>query len=718
VIEMTSTAKRITFVVFLVLIGLLLYQYMGGATDREAISYTTFQQQLKQGNIQSVHYKGEKTITGTYRSVGEAPGNYAKFRVESIIPGSKDELFKQLSSRENIELSAETDQQSWWSMLLINSLPILLIVGIWLYFIYRTRQSMGGGGMMGVGQSQAELYDEETPDVTFEDVAGYSGPKNEVEQIIDFLQNPEKFDRIGGEIPKGILLVGPPGTGKTLTARAIAGEAGVPFLMTSGSDFMEMFVGVGASRVRDLFERAKELAPAIIFIDEIDSVGRKRGAGVGGGHDEREQTLNQLLDELDGFEPNSGVILIGATNRPDVLDPALKRPGRFDREVTFDLPTVEERKMILEKHAENKPFSDDVDLEEIAKGTPGFSGADLKNLLNESALLTAENENDVIDRETLEEARDKVMMGLRREEMVISDDEKETMAIHESGHTVVAFFTEGAEPVHKVTIIPRGKALGATQQLPVEEKKMYSRKDLMGRLSVMMGGRAAEAMKNQSVTNGAQDDLRRATKLARKMVLQWGMSSDLGNIAYQDNNDNVFLGEDLSSSREYSEETAQKIDEEIKNILDEATRNAERTLKENEDELNDLIDVLFERESLSAEEITSLLEDGKLPENGTGDSETDVDDREEESTESTEADDGDESDDSKDESDSSDESGTQTEMDATKTSVEDSNEAGDSSGTDDSSSSDEDVSSPDTDIPEDDDSENDDNESTKKDETS
>ncbi len=604
---MNSTAKRITFVVFLVLISLLLYEYIQGSGNYENISYTTFQRQIENNNIQSVKFEG-KTVTGTFRSVSEAPSESSQFRLV-IPPGSEEKLYTQLAERD-IEVEAESQEQSWWSMLLINSVPILLIIGIWLYFIWRTRQSMGGGGgMMGVGQSQAELYDEETPDVTFDDVAGYKGPKNEVQQIIDFLQNPEKFDRVGGEIPKGVLLVGPPGTGKTLTARAIAGEAGVPFLMTSGSDFMEMFVGVGASRVRDLFERAKELAPAIVFIDEIDSVGRKRGAGVGGGHDEREQTLNQLLDEMDGFEPNSGVILIAATNRPDVLDPALRRPGRFDREVTFDHPTVEEREAILEKHAEDKPFSEEVDLEEIAKGTPGFTGADLENLLNESALLTAENNQEVIDKETLDEARDKVMMGLQREEMAISDDEKQTMAIHESGHTLVAYFTEEADPVHKVTIIPRGKALGATQQLPIEEKKMYTREDLMGRLAVMMGGRAAESLKNETITNGAQDDLRRATKLARKMVLQWGMSADLGNIAYQDNGQNVFLGEELSSDREYSEETAEKIDQEIKSTLDEATRHAEETLQDNEE-------VLIERESLTADEITGLLEDGKLPENG------------------------------------------------------------------------------------------------------
>ncbi|MFB6347487.1 MAG: ATP-dependent zinc metalloprotease FtsH [bacterium] len=613
---MNSTAKRIVFVISLVLVGLFLYEFIQGGGSQEKISYSSFQRQLEQNNIQSVKFKG-KQVTGTFKAPGKAPNNSSEFSLV-IPPGSEDKLYSQLTERD-VEITAESQEQSWWSMLLVNSIPILLIIGIWLYFIYRTRQSMGQGGMMGVGQSQAELYDEETPDVTFDDVAGYEGPKNEVQQIIEFLKNPEKFDRVGGEIPKGVMLVGPPGTGKTLTGRAIAGEAGVPFLLTSGSDFMEMFVGVGASRVRDLFERAKELAPSIIFIDEIDSVGRKRGAGVGGGHDEREQTLNQLLDELDGFEPNSGVILIAATNRPDVLDPALMRPGRFDREVTFDLPTVDEREAILEKHAEDKPLADDIDLEVTAKGTPGFSGADLKNLLNEAALLTAENNNDEIDHDTLEEARDKVMMGLRREEMAISDDEKETMAIHESGHTIVAYFTEGADPVHKVTIIPRGRALGATQQLPVEEKKMYTREDLMGRLAVMMGGRAAEEMKNTTVTNGAQDDLRRATKLARKMVLQWGMSSEMGNIAYEDGDGDVFLGEEISQSREYSEETAVKIDEEIKNILDEARRNAQQTLEENKESLDDLIDVLIERESLSADEIESLVENGEiLPENGSG----------------------------------------------------------------------------------------------------
>jgi cell division protease FtsH len=613
---LSNTAKRITFIVFFLLIALLLYDYMGGTQNQQAINYNQFLQQLEQNNVQSIESRG-RTITGTYSKprTGDDQNTYSEFKF--TLPFEPDQNFIEKVREKDVQIDAESTDDSWWTMLLVNSIPILLIVGIWLYFIYRTRQSLGGGGgIMGVGESQAELHQEETPEVTFDDVAGYSGPKNEVQQIIEFLKNPEKFDRVGGEIPKGVLMMGPPGTGKTLMARAIAGEAGVPFLSTSGSDFMEMFVGVGASRVRDTFERAKELAPAIIFIDEIDSVGRKRGSGLGGGHDEREQTLNQLLNEMDGFEPNSGIILIAATNRPDILDQALLRPGRFDRQINFDLPTIEERQAILEIHAEEKPTADDVDLEEIAQGTPGFSGADLENLLNEAALLAAENGMEIIDRDTLDEARDKVMMGLQREEMVISDDEKETMAIHESGHTLVAYLTEGADPVHKVTIIPRGRALGATQQLPIEEKKMYTQEHLMGRLAVMMGGRAAEELKNETVTNGAQDDLRRATKMARKMVLQWGMSEDLGNIAFSNGDEKTFLGEDLAGGRDYSEETAEQIDNAVRDIIDEATERAETILRANQDKLDSLVDVLMEKETLSAEEISSLVDQGKLPENG------------------------------------------------------------------------------------------------------
>ncbi len=613
---MNSTVKRIVFVVAVLVLTLVIYQYINKGQQFHKPTWSGFVRQIEEGNVQAVTITSSpegnpKKITGMYAK--PVNNKYSRFKLAPLtLPGSGDQIVQQM--RENdIEIKTDVDEESWWTMLLVNSLPVLLIVGIWLYFIYRTRKSMGGGGMMGVGESKAELYDEETPDVTFENVAGYSGPKNEVQQVIEFLKNPDKFDRLGGEIPKGVLMVGPPGTGKTLTARAIAGEAGVPFLSTEGSDFMEMFVGVGASRVRDLFERAKELSPAIIFIDEIDSVGRKRGAGLGGGHDEREQTLNQLLSEMDGFEPNAGVILIAATNRPDILDQALLRAGRFDRQVTFEMPTLEERKDILHLHAENKPLAGDVELDKIASGTPGFSGADLKNLLNEAALLAGEKEVDEITNEIVEEARDKVLMGLRREEMAISEEEKETMATHESGHTLVAFLSENTDPVHKVTIIPRGRALGATQQLPLEEKKMYTREQLMGRLSVLMAGRVAETLKKDTVTNGAQDDLRRATKMARKMVLQWGMSPEIGNVAFQDGDDNVFLGEEMGHKREYSEETSQKIDEAISKIVEEATEEARQLMVENEGSLDLLVEVLSEKETLNAEEITSLIEEGELP---------------------------------------------------------------------------------------------------------
>ncbi len=612
---MSDNLKRVIFIVATLVLVLMIYQYIAETQQIDNPSWSEFERQVEQDNVDSVTITSSpegfpRKIAGEYSSPVDG---HIEFELAPLtLPGTGEAIVNSLREK-GVEITTEVDEENWWSLLLINSLPILLIVGIWIYFIYRTRKSLGGGGVMGVGESKAKLFQEETPDVTFEKVAGYSGPKNEVQQIIEFLKTPEKFDRLGGEIPKGILMVGPPGTGKTLTARAIAGEAGVPFLSTEGSDFMEMFVGVGASRVRDLFERAKELSPAIIFIDEIDSVGRKRGAGLGGGHDEREQTLNQLLSEMDGFETNVGVILLAATNRPDILDPALLRSGRFDRQITFELPTLKERKEILRLHAKNKPLQEDVDLDEMASGTPGFSGADLRNLLNESALIAAEKGADSISRETLEEARDKVLMGLQREELAISDKEKMTMATHESGHTLVGYFSEYSDPVHKVTIIPRGRALGATQQLPLEEKKMYSREDLMARLAVLMSGRVAEDIKLNTVTNGAQDDLRRATKLARKMVLQWGMSEELGNVAFHDTNGNVFLGEDMAQRREYSEQTSQKIDDAVRQIIDEATLEARNLLEKHRDKLEKLIDVLIEKETLNAEEIKALMETGELP---------------------------------------------------------------------------------------------------------
>ncbi len=618
---MSDNVKRIVFITIVIITTLVIYQYIQQTGEVHHPTWSEFQRQTEANNIQSIKFinspEGQTIkLKGEYRTpVGTGPtdGQFHQFELVPLQFGAAGDKITNKLQKQDVEIETEIQEESMLTMILVNSLPILLIIGVWIYFIYRTRKSMGGGGMMGVGESRAQLYQEESPDVTFDSVAGYSGPKNEVSQVIEFLKKPEKFDKLGGEIPRGVLMVGAPGTGKTLMARAIAGEAEVPFLSTEGSDFMEMFVGVGASRVRDLFERAKELAPSIIFIDEIDSVGRKRGAGVGGGHDEREQTLNQLLSEMDGFEPNTGVILMAATNRPDILDPALLRPGRFDRQVTFDLPTRSERLDILKLHAENKPLTDDVDLENIASGTPGFSGADLKNLLNESALIAAEKDMHEIPEEIVEEARDKVLMGLRREEMAISEDEKETMATHESGHTLVAYHSDTSAPVHKVTIIPRGRALGSTQQLPIEEKKMYTREDLMARMAVLMGGRAAEIIRLDTVTNGAQDDLRRATKMARKMVLQWGMSPQLGNLSYQDENGNVFLGEEMGHKREYSEKTAEKIDSAVHEIIDKSMEMAQDVLKKNKDSLETVIKVLIERETLNSDEIEALIEKGELP---------------------------------------------------------------------------------------------------------
>ncbi|MFP4687183.1 MAG: ATP-dependent zinc metalloprotease FtsH [bacterium] len=656
---MSDNVKRIVFIAIVLVTTLFIYQYINQVSAVHSPTWTEFKNQVEANNVQSIKYisspEGQLTkLNGEYRTPvkDSAKEQFHKFELVPLQLGESSGQVTDRLQEQGVEIETKIEEESMWTMLLVNSLPILLIIGIWLYFIYRTRKSIGGG-MMGVGESRAQLYQEEKPDVTFDSVAGYSGPKNEVSQVIEFLKNPEKFSKLGGEIPRGVLMVGPPGTGKTLMARAVAGEAGVPFLSTEGSDFMEMFVGVGASRVRDLFERAKELAPSIIFIDEIDSVGRKRGAGVGGGHDEREQTLNQLLSEMDGFEANTGVILVAATNRPDILDPALLRPGRFDRQVTFDLPTKSERLNILNLHAENKPLTEEVDLEQIASGTPGFSGADLKNLLNEAALIAAEKDMKKIPVEIVEEARDKVLMGLRREEMAISEKEKETMATHESGHTLVAYFSDTSAPVHKVTIIPRGRALGATQQLPIEEKKMYTREDLMSRMAVLMGGRAAEVKRLDTVTNGAQDDLRRATKMARKMVLQWGMSSELGNLSYHDENGNVFLGEEMGHRREYSEKTAEKIDRAVHSIIEEAMEKAKNVLDKHNDKLELLIKILTDKETLNSNQIKSLMENGELPpetekkekteeDKNSSDQETTEEDNEENQKQETQSSDSDE----------------------------------------------------------------------------
>jgi cell division protease FtsH len=478
------------------------------------------------------------------------------------------------------------------------------------YLIFRRMRSQGQNALsiFSMRQSQAKLYDRRKERTTFEDVAGLRGPKKELREIIAFLQHPERFQRLGGEIPTGVLLVGPPGTGKTLLARAVAGEADVPFFSITGSNFMEMFVGVGASRVRGLFDEAKEAAPSIVFIDELDSIGRRRGAGIGGGHDEREQTLNQLLAEMDGFEPQEDVIVMAATNRPDILDRALLRPGRFDRRITVDLPTLDDRVGILKIHARDKSLSEKVDLEQVARGTSGFSGADLENLLNEAALLAARKDKDAIEQEDIEEARDKVLMGLERESVALTDQERELLAYHEGGHAILAAVLPHADPIHKVTIVPRGNAMGVTQQMPERERYVYRRDYMLDRLAVMMGGRASEDVVLNTFTTGAEDDLQQATQLARKMVISWGMSDKMGHLAFGGRQQQVFLGEEIAQRREYSEQTARDIDEETRAILDQAYQRATSTLKAHREELDTLAQALLDKEEIPGEEIPALID--------------------------------------------------------------------------------------------------------------
>ncbi|HMS65576.1 MAG TPA: ATP-dependent zinc metalloprotease FtsH [Ignavibacteria bacterium] len=513
-----------------------------------------------------------------------------------------------------IQFSIEKDDGGWMAPLL-GALPWILIIAFWI-IIMRRMQSGGAGGSKNIfsfGKSKAKLLSESATKVTFQDVAGADEAKEELSEIIEFLKTPAKFQKLGGKIPRGVLLLGPPGTGKTLLARAVAGEAGVPFFSISGADFVEMFVGVGASRVRDLFEQGKKNNPCIIFIDEIDAVGRHRGAGVGGGHDEREQTLNQLLIEMDGFEQNNGVIIIAATNRPDILDPALLRPGRFDRQVVVDRPDVKGREGILKVHTRKTPLSKDVVIDVIAKGTPGFSGADIANLVNEAALLAARKNSDIVSMKDFEEAKDKVMMGTARKSMIISEREKKTTAYHESGHVIVAKMIPEADPVHKVTIIPRGRALGVTTYLPIDEKHTYSKEYLEAMIAYAMGGRAAEKLIFNEYTTGASNDIERATGMARKMVCEFGMSEKLGPISYGQKQEEIFLGREISQHRDYSESTQILIDDEIKKIIQAGMDKAEKLLLENIDILNKMSDVLLEREILDSSEIDMLMQGQELP---------------------------------------------------------------------------------------------------------
>ncbi|MBU0481451.1 MAG: ATP-dependent zinc metalloprotease FtsH [Proteobacteria bacterium] len=563
-------------------------------TSRE-VSYSDFITSVESGGVSDVSIEND-SIMGTNRG-GE------KFK--TIIPAADSELIPTLRKNGvNIKVKAQ-EETPWYLTLLISWFPMLLLIGVWIFFM--RQMQVGGGKAMSFGKSKARLMNKEESKITFADVAGIDEAKEELSEIIEFLKEPKKFTRLGGRIPKGVLLMGSPGTGKTLLAKAIAGEAEVPFFTISGSDFVEMFVGVGASRVRDLFTQGKKNAPCIIFIDEIDAVGRHRGAGLGGGHDEREQTLNQLLVEMDGFEANDGVIIVAATNRPDVLDPALLRPGRFDRQVVVPSPDVKGREMILAVHGRKVPLAEDVEWPVIARGTPGFSGADLENMVNEAALLAAREGADKVTMLHLEMAKDKVMMGTERRSMIITEDEKETTAYHEAGHTLVALLLPGTDPVHKVSIIPRGRALGLTQYLPTEEKHTQSKAYLENFLSCLLGGRLAEELIFNEITTGAGNDLERATSLARKMVCEFGMSSEMGPLTFGKKEEQIFLGREIAQHRDYSEHTAIKIDDEVRKIVLAANDKAKQLMTENVETLKALAVALLEKETIGRSDINEIL---------------------------------------------------------------------------------------------------------------
>ncbi len=594
-VYLNSTAKTILFWILILATAVLLYSVVQRTSTRstQAIQFSKFLDEIDRGNVKEVTI-ADSDITGKLQS-GEG--------FKTVLPTDYPELINRLMDHK-VGITGEKPSQNPWFAALISWAPFLFLIGFWIFFM-RQMQS-GGNKALSFGKSRARLLTAHQKKVTFKDVAGVEEAKEELQEIIDFLKEPQKFQKLGGRIPKGVLLVGPPGTGKTLLARAIAGEANVPFFSISGSDFVEMFVGVGASRVRDLFEQGKKNAPCIIFIDEIDAVGRHRGAGLGGGHDEREQTLNQLLVEMDGFESNEGVILIAATNRPDVLDPALLRPGRFDRRVVVARPDVRGREGILAVHVRKIPLSDDVDTSVIARSTPGFSGADLANLVNEAALNAARMNQKTVTHEDFEMAKDKVLMGVARKSLIISEHEKRVTAYHEAGHAMVAVMVEGADPLHKVTIIPRGMALGVTQQLPVDDRHTYPRAYLEGQLSIMMGGRLAEELFLETMTTGAGNDIEQATELARKMVCQFGMSS-LGPLTFGKQEEQIFLGREIAQHRDYSEETAISIDGEVRKFIMQGYDRAKSILNENREALIRIAEALLERESLDAAEIKLLI---------------------------------------------------------------------------------------------------------------
>jgi cell division protease FtsH len=596
-------------------IVLAVHFYRFSKPHEETITYSKFDEQVDVGNIKTITFM-EKEAHGEFGSSVPVTVEGRSSQVRHFLvnlPVEDPKLIDRIKEKNPGATIDARRQGTNWLGFVLTYLPIILILAFWLFFI-RQMQS-GGSTALKFGKSRAKLLLESNPKITFKDVAGADEAKEELQEIIEFLREPKKFQALGGRIPKGALLLGPPGTGKTLLAKAVAGEAGVPFFSMSGSDFVEMFVGVGASRVRDLFEQGKRNAPCIIFIDEIDAVGRHRGAGLGGGHDEREQTLNQLLVEMDGFESNEGVILIAATNRPDVLDPALMRPGRFDRQIVVDRPDAKGREGILKVHIRKIPLDETVDLRVLARGTPGLAGAELANMVNEAALLAARRNHRKVSMRDFEDAKDKVMMGAERKSMIISDEEKKMTAYHEAGHVLVGKFTPNGDPIHKVTIIPRGRALGVTHYLPLDERHTYSREYCMGVLARMMGGRAADEMIFGQKTTGAGNDIEQATNLARKMVCEWGMSEDLGPLTYGKKEEMVFLGREISSHKDYSEATAVLIDKEIRNLVEGANVRAKQILTEHKDQLDGLAKALLEREILDGLEIDQVLRGEQLPPN-------------------------------------------------------------------------------------------------------
>ncbi|MGB2591034.1 MAG: ATP-dependent zinc metalloprotease FtsH [Candidatus Acidiferrum sp.] len=607
----SSTAKTILFWISIVFLGVMLWKLVsanGSQAREQTPSYSEFMGKVDAGDIKEVTLylsPNSYEIQGEYRN----PAN-TKFTV-TVFKEAAPDLIKELRDKGTMIKGMKEVRSGDWILILLNAAPLILLVGFCL-FLMRQMQA-GGNKALSFGKSRARLLSAQQKKATFKDVAGTDEAKEELQEIIEFLKDPQKFQKLGGRIPKGVLLVGPPGTGKTLLARAIAGEANVPFFSISGSDFVEMFVGVGASRVRDLFEQGKKNAPCIIFIDEIDAVGRHRGAGLGGGHDEREQTLNALLVEMDGFESNEGVILIAATNRPDVLDPALLRPGRFDRRVVVARPDVKGREEILRVHTRKVPLSDDVELSIIARGTPGFSGADLANLVNEAALWAARQNRKFVMMADFEMSKDKVLMGVERKSMILSDEEKKNTAYHEAGHALVAAMTPGADPVHKVTIIPRGMALGLTMQLPEDDKHTYTREYLEAMLAVLMGGRSAEEIFLGHITTGAGNDIERATEIARNMVCEWGMS-ELGPLAFGKKDEAIFLGREITQHRDYSEDTAIQIDKEVRRIVKDGYESAKRLLSGNRETLERIAQALLEREVIDANEVKMLMEGKTLPE--------------------------------------------------------------------------------------------------------